>query len=158
MLSLVCFAAASAGIIPAYSPYGASYASPYASPYGSPYAAPYASPYASSYASPYAYGSYGAPAVVAHGPAVLPAYHAPVVKTGKIAKTKNIYFPAYFMDVDNELRFAILVAPVVSAYHAPVVAKAVIPAATSYANTYRVNHPNFSSHFFFLISHFFNHF
>lgn len=34
--------------------------------------------------------------------------------------------------------FTFLVAPVVSAYHAPVVAKTVIPAATSYANTYKV--------------------
>lgn len=68
VLSLVCFAAASAGLIgPAYSPY----------------AAPYAAPYA----SPYAYSHYAAPAVVSHAVAAPVAYHAPVVKAGLFSKT-----------------------------------------------------------------------
>lgn len=56
MLSLVCFAAASAGLLPAYSPYAAGYAAPYGAAYGG-----------------YGYGGYGgyaAPAVVAHAPVV----------------------------------------------------------------------------------------
>lgn len=66
MLSLVCFAAASAGLIgPAYSPY----------------AAPYA--------SPYAYSHYAAPAVVSHAVAA-PVYHAPVVKAGLFPQNEKI--------------------------------------------------------------------
>lgn len=134
VLSLVCFAAASAGLIgPAYAPY--------ASPYASPYAAPYA------YGS--AYGHYAAPAVVSHAVAAPVAYHAPVVKAGSFeeenrkinCRWKSVHIVSFlFMSF-----WIITVAPV---YHAPVVAKHVYPAATSYANTYKVQVLKWS---FFLI-------
>lgn len=77
MLSLVCFAAASAGLIgPAY--------------------APYASPYAAPYAAPYAYSHYAAPAVVSHAVAPV-AYHAPVVKAGEFVTSETGWKKASFL-------------------------------------------------------------